>query len=208
MKFKMTVLFLGFYLLANFANAQSISISHLKSSGNACPAQSVQAVLSPDGSALSILFSDFHADVGGPLFGAVHRDCEVLIEIAKPSAVTVQLGSIDLRGFVSLDAGMRAQEWSEFEMDNGRASHHFARTQFSGPISQTYILSGQWPESSQLSNRCNSTAKTNFKINSHFRVEGGRPDRVGTLSIDSLDGLMVHTYHLAWSNCVPGNRNH
>lgn len=201
MKFKVALLVSTLSLGGHFAFAQGISIQHLRSFGNACPASSVQAALSPDGSAISILYSQFHADVGGPLFGAAHRDCEIQIELSKPNDLTPQLISLDMRGFVSLDAGMGAQEWSELEMDYGRASHEFSRVQFSGPISQSYVLSARRPTATQQLPRCNSSPLSHFRINSHFRVEGGSPDRVGTLSVDSLDGLMVHTYHLDWKAC-------
>jgi hypothetical protein len=208
MKFRIALILSAVSLNAQLVSAQSVSIQKIRSFGNACPANSVQAIVSPDGSALSILYSQFHADVGGPLLGATHMDCEIQIEMSKPVEVTPQLKSVDMRGFVSLDAGMGAQEWSEFELDFGRASHEFARTQFRGPISQTYILSARRPGASQQLPRCNSSPLAHMRINSHFRVEGGSPERVGTLSVDSLDSLMVHTYHLDWQPCANQRKFH
>ncbi len=190
--------------LGHFSSAGTMGIERIKNFGNGCPNDSIQVVLSPDGEAFSILYNQFQAEVGGTGPVSAHRDCEIQVELSKPVDMTPQLVSVDYRGFVSLDLGVGAQEWSEFELDFGRASHSFARTQFHGPLSQDYFLQGRRPENSNQSNRiprCNTTARTMFRINSHFHLQGGDATRVGTLSVDSVDGILKHTYHLEWIHC-------
>ncbi len=206
MKMSLSMLmYLAAALLSENSYATDVSIARVRNFGNGCPANSIQVVLSPEGTTLSILYSQFQADVGGPAPASTLRDCEIDIELNKALHSIPQISSADFRGFIQLDPGVGAQEWSEIDMDGGQYLHVFARHLFNGPLSQNYLLKGQVPWRSKQVLQCGNEATTQLRIRAHFQLAGGTSQKLGLMSVDSLDGVLMHTYHLGWRNCAPKN---
>ncbi len=82
------------------ANAQSVVINgEPTASGAGCPPGSVAAVVAADGSAISLLFSDFVITRPAKVFNPAYRSCSFSIPISVPAGYVLQATRIDYRGF-------------------------------------------------------------------------------------------------------------
>jgi hypothetical protein len=82
------------------ANAQSIVINgEPTASGSGCPPGSVAAVVASDGSAISLLFSDFVLTRPAKVYAQAYRGCSFNIPISVPAGYVLQATRIDYRGF-------------------------------------------------------------------------------------------------------------
>lgn len=94
--------------LAAYAD-QPYSIGQPVIDGNGCPAGTVRAVESPDGSAISILFDNFKVEVNPGRYTKeqMRRHCRFQIPINLKAGYNLDLSQIDYRGFADLNNGNR-----------------------------------------------------------------------------------------------------
>ena len=85
----------------------SVEIESVGISGQGCPQGSVHPTISPNGAALSILFDRFYGQVDAGT-KVVRVVCDIKLVLRKPLDMTFAFQSADFRGFVNLEAGVRA----------------------------------------------------------------------------------------------------
>jgi hypothetical protein len=78
--------------------------------GNGCPAQSASASISPDGSAISILFDRFLIDLQPGFYNSVatSRQCHFTIPVEVQPGYNLEATYIDYRGFAQIPGGIPA----------------------------------------------------------------------------------------------------
>jgi len=79
--------------------------------GSGCPARSVSATVSPDGSAISILFDKFYLDVppGSYNPAGLMRMCHFHIPVEIQPGYNLEATFVDYRGFAQIPQGVMAQ---------------------------------------------------------------------------------------------------
>ncbi len=77
--------------------------------GDGCPSGSVQAVISPDGRAISILFDQFMIDIprGTYTMEQLRRYCRFRIPLNLQAGYNLDVSKVDYRGFANLQGGNR-----------------------------------------------------------------------------------------------------
>ncbi len=185
-------------------NAADIGLESISYGGDGCPAGTVSAVLSPDASELTVLFDAFQTRVGADLTTA-RAACEVKLNIRKPKLWSYKIESVDFRGFVFLDAGVRAEQKVDFQ--NGPAmvgfNKSFGYQRFTGPINQNYTLSTIKPLNGPNLLSCLPAKKNvELKIRSSIELKGGGGAQGGMMSVDSVDGRVIQKYRLSWISCL------
>lgn len=77
--------------------------------GDGCPTGSVRAIVSPDGSAISILFDQFQVQIspGRYQMPQLRRSCHFSLPINVAAGWNLAVSQIDYRGFAQLEAGNR-----------------------------------------------------------------------------------------------------
>jgi hypothetical protein len=78
--------------------------------GNGCPQGSASAVISPGGSAISILFDRFAIDGrrGGNQWDLMRKNCRFHIPVAVTPGYTLEAVQVDYRGFANVQNNNRA----------------------------------------------------------------------------------------------------
>lgn len=78
--------------------------------GNGCPKGSASVAVSPDGSAISILFDRFSVDAkrGMNPWDQMRKNCRFHIPVALPPGFALEAVQVDYRGFVNAQNGNRA----------------------------------------------------------------------------------------------------
>jgi hypothetical protein len=98
------VMTLSILLLSVFARAQAapLSVDLIEARGNGCPEGSYSYSLAPDGSALSVLFSQFSAQANSESDPRQKSVCNLVLRIRMAPGYGVGIINADYRGFVGL----------------------------------------------------------------------------------------------------------
>jgi hypothetical protein len=200
---------LGDLIKGSRFDPREIKLEGVDYGGEGCPQGTVTTILSPDASVLTVLFDAFETRVGADV-GNSKKKCDVTVRIKKPRLWSFAIESVDFRGFVHLDDGVRAEQKVDFQNGPERIGFNqsFGYQNWVGPVSQNYLLQTIKPLQGPALLSC-LPAKTNteVKIRSTIALKGGGGYRGGMLAVDSADGRMVQQYHLSWISCLKALRN-
>lgn len=183
---------LGF---ANQANAASVSLGQPSYGGSGCPAGSASASVSPDGSALSVLFDSYTVEAGGSNPRVARKSCNLSIPVKVPNGMSVSLISADYRGFTDLPAGADARLDTEYFFGGSRGpafSHAFR-----GRLSNTYTQRHGLLAGAAVWSACG--ADVNLRVNSGLTVSSTGTAALAT--VDSADFSAGMVYHLQYRSC-------
>lgn len=183
-----------------------VQITSLVYGGTGCPQGSVSAAVSPDGSALTILYSSFVANVNGAQ-RVDAKNCKVTMKIAKPVITALVLESADFRGFVGLEAGVYGQQKVDVVTSYGGprfVNQQFAFDRFAGPVSQNYLLRSVQPVQVQgnlldCAAQLRKDTKLEFSTQVQLQSQSGGQ---GMYTVDSTDGRMQQSYRFKLVNCL------
>ncbi|MEN9433619.1 MAG: hypothetical protein RLZZ422_1208 [Pseudomonadota bacterium] len=178
------------------AHAAAVTLGDPSYGGSGCPAGSASASLSPDGTALSILFDSFSVEAGGPNANVSRKSCNISIPVKVPNGFSVSLIDADYRGFVDVPKGSSARLDTEYFFA-GSQGPKFSST-FTGPFSNSYTKSHQLAASSNIWSACG--ASVNLRVNSGMMVRAGRGAEA-LASVDSADFKSGVVYHVQYRPC-------
>ena len=122
--------------------SDGIQLGNPSYAGNGCPAGSASVTLSPDNTAMSILFDKYQVEAGGMTGKRIDRkNCSVAVPVIIPQGFSVSVFSVDYRGFNSLPDGASSTFSAEYFLA-GAQGPKYAET-FQGPQDQDYTISHQ-----------------------------------------------------------------
>lgn len=152
--------------------------------GSGCQSGSVSTSLSPDQTALSVLFDGYRAEAGG---GAVYADsrktCNIGIPFHVPLGYQVAIVGTDYRGFNDLPSGGQSRFTVEYFLA-GQNTLPFTSV-FNGPLSSNFLLQDSVNTGAVRWSDC-STPVT-FRINTDLVVESNVNNNAAMSTIDSAD---------------------
>lgn len=179
-----------------------IGIGNLRYAGNGCPQNSVDMALSSDGSALSVLFSNFVLQAGGATDKQVEKkSCTVSILVDVPTGFRVTIAQFDYRGFTQLPVGARASLDVRYVFLN-RGVGHARQHQFKGPLMQNYAVNDSISRHDRHGTSCQDRQAT-FQISPKLELHSNSQHEAAVATLDSLDsqgyGLR---YHVELEPCI------
>ncbi len=187
-------------------NNFSVSIGTPQSNGSGCPNGSVSTALSPDGSALSVLFSSYTVTAGGtggPT--TAYQGCDLSVPVHVPSGYSVSIVGMDYRGFNSLPAGTNAQFSVEYFLAGSNTSPYTQTTW--GPAQSNFLLQHTLNANNVTWSGCGQDAI--LRINSSIAVTTNSANDQAMSTIDSDDitvnnpaGPQGQTFYLLWNPCM------
>jgi hypothetical protein len=177
-------------------------IDVVAANGSGCPADTAEVTVAPDGTAFTVSYSQFTAQVGiGAAPTDFRKNCQLGLNVHVPQGYTYAISGTDYRGYAHLAAGAAAAETAFYyfqgEPQTTRIRHNF-----------TGYLDGDWQRTdtvgiSSLSFlRCG--AHRNLNVNTELRVSGGTSNMkksTSFMTMDSTDGRIDTVYHVAWKKC-------
>lgn len=185
-------------------NPNDISIESIEHGGDGCRPGTVSVILSPNASELTVLFDDFQTRVGADVANS-KRTCEVKVKIKKPRLWSYKIDSVDFRGFIHLDRGVRAEQKVDFQNGPSHAGFNksFGYQQWVGPTTENYLLQTIKPLNGPDLLSCLPAKKSvELKLRSTIELKGGGGHQGGMMAVDSVDGRVVHRYRLSWISCL------
>lgn len=177
-----------------------VRIRDIKYAGSGCPAGSVGADVAGDLKAFTLLFDQYQANVGpGIPMIQKRKNCQINLALEIPGGWSYTLFTVDTRGYVSLEPGVRALQQSLYyfqgQMRSGRL-----QTVVYGPADRNYVARDQISMENQVWSPCGVSRSLN--INTEVRVDNSAaPFAQGLITVDSIDGQFKQIYGLQWRRC-------
>ncbi|MET8946209.1 DUF4360 domain-containing protein [Streptomyces sp. NPDC004542] len=169
--------------------------------GSGCPQGTAAVAVSPDNTAFTVTYSDYLAQAGGDSDPtAFRKNCQLNLIVHVPQGFTYAIASADYRGFASLQPGATATQKASYyfqgQPDTVAKSHPF-----SGPYNDDWQATDSTDVAQLVYAPCG--VLRNFNINTEIRVNAGTtsPGKVSFMTMDSTDGEISTTYHMAWKAC-------
>jgi hypothetical protein len=183
--------------LSPAALADGIRLGNPEYGGSGCPAGSASVALSPDSSAISLLFDQYVVEAGGAK-AFDRKNCNIAIPVHVPSGYSVSVMAIDYRGFVQLPAGARANlNVNYFLAGQGRGVS--SSKSFYGASSQNYLTTDRLGLEAIVWSACG--ADTILRANTSMLVNSNSRRDQAMATVDSADIEAGLIYHIQWRTC-------
>ena len=184
-------------LLSTLAMADTLRLGMPGYGGNGCPGGTASATLSPDGSALSIIFDNFIAEAGGYTGKTMDRKaCNISIPVHVPGGMSISFFQIDYRGFLSLPYGSYATFNVAYFFAGGYGPT-FNRV-FNGGTEDNYLINNDLNAMANVWSPCG--ADTLLRVNANMRVNTSN-GRSASATVDSADIKSGILFHLRTRRC-------
>ena len=188
------------------ASSAGVSVGLPASSGNGCPSGTVSAAVSPDNSALSVIFSAFQVEAGG-ITGRNkdRRDCKVSIPLTVAPGRRLIMVKADYRGYHNVPNGARSTFRHAYSLSDslGYRRGNTVSKFFNGPLDEDYLVEGD--SGSTVISGCGSNMTLN--IAASVGVQTNRALASTLATVDSVDvtstnsGQAGLTYYLIYQSC-------
>lgn len=166
--------------------------------GSGCPSGSASVTLSPDNTALSIIFDDYMVEAGGADGKKVARkNCSIAIPVHVPQGFSVSLIEADYRGYVSLPRQAQARFSVEYFFA-GKQGPKYNKT-FSGYTDKDYTINNKLGVYANVWSACG--ADVNLRVNSSLLVRTNRHNDEALATVDTADFSSGIIYQLQWKRC-------
>ncbi|WAX80252.1 DUF4360 domain-containing protein [Streptomyces sp. KMM 9044] len=171
--------------------------------GSGCPRGTTAVAVSEDNTAFTVTYSDYLAQAGGTSDPTASRkNCQLSLIVHVPQGFTYAIASADYRGFAALQTGASGMQRASYYFQ-GSPSTEYRSHSFAGPYDDNWQATDTTDWAQLVYAPCG--IQRNFNINTELRVSAGTssPDKVSFMTMDSTDGDISTTYHMAWKEC-PG----
>ncbi|MGZ3770019.1 MAG: DUF4360 domain-containing protein [Bdellovibrio sp.] len=178
------------------AQADNIKLGEPGYGGTGCPAGSASVTLSPDQTALSILFDNYVAEAGGAR-RVDRKSCNISVPVQVPQGYSVAVFQVDYRGFNSVPRGGQSRLDAEYFWA-GERGPRVSRT-FVGPVNDNYTVSDGLIATALVWTPCG--ASVNLRVNSSMMAMSNAQGEQTMSTVDSADISSGLIYHLQWRRC-------
>jgi len=212
--------------LADHPGHGTVRITGVSYAGTGCPVGSVQTDVSEDGMAMTMMFSEFKAEVnanttpsggrpgnGGGMFGRNREDiknCQLRLRVAVPKGFAPAVQAVETRGFVNLEnKGM----WATISSQIGISSRPgfipggyrgTDREEFIGPLARDFMFAASIRNHSGFFGQsCSKQGEVEIIIFEKIgvKVQNHTVKGSGLLTVDTVDGLLKQTLRLDYRKC-------
>lgn len=198
---------LCFALSSAIAFAQSnvgVSFGAVQHNGDGCDASSLSSALSPDASALSLLFNNFAVETDAT-YQFARKTCNLEIPVNVPDGLHAAIIGVDYRGFNDLPAGAAATLSVAYFIAGASSAPH--TTVFEGPLTDTYVLEDKLDVEKPLWTGCGSSSV--LRINNALVVTANNSSDIAYSAIDSIESTVNNPnatsgvmFYFNWQNCT------
>lgn len=180
------------------AEAQQLRLGQPAYGGTGCPSGSASVTVSPDQSALSILFDSYITESGHATGRTVDRkSCNISIPVAVPSGYSVAVFQVDYRGYNLVPRGGMAKFDAEYFWAGARGPR-ISRT-YTGPTNDNFSISDALVATTMVWSPCGADVilRTNTSLMSKSNSRG---DQAMSM-VDSADITSGLVYRLQYRRC-------
>ncbi|MBF0208111.1 MAG: DUF4360 domain-containing protein [Oligoflexia bacterium] len=166
--------------------------------GSGCPVGSADVTLSPDKSAISMLFDEYVVEAGGSSRRSFDRKtCGISVPVFVPRGYSVSIFKIDYRGFVDAPIGGQAHFNVEYFFAGAQGPKF--RKIFNGGYNSEYLLTNMLQATAVVWSPCGQSV--NLRVNSSMLVRTNSRFDDSMATVDSIDIKSGIIYHIQWRTC-------
>lgn len=189
---------LAVMVLGTQAHAQGLRLGHPAYGGSGCPAGSAAVALSPDQSAVSILFDEYLVEAGHAVGSAIGRkSCNIAVPVHVPQGYSISVFKVDYRGYTYVPSGAYARFNVEYFFAGQRGPS--STKTFRGFVDRNYTLTNNLAAESLVWSPCG--ADTNLRVNTNMMARSNRSGQDVLATVDSADISSGLVYHIQWRRC-------
>jgi len=177
--------------------------------GSGCPKNGVQSQISDDKKVITLLFSEYQAQIGpGAKSRAdARKNCQINLKLNYPSGYQYSVVGVITRGYVDIDAGVTGEIVSNYYF-SGQSSQTTSRASINGPYHNSYKKEDKLDLQTVVWSPCDTNGMAN--INTDIRLTSNNPQAGGLLTVDSIDAKFEQKiqYKIQWrksGNCKVGD---
>ncbi|KAH6905788.1 hypothetical protein BKA70DRAFT_1291074 [Coprinopsis sp. MPI-PUGE-AT-0042] len=177
------------------------NITSIALNGSGCPAGSTSYTLNQNRTGITVSFFGFYAEAGpGIAISQNRKNCRLTFGVGVPPGFTFGISTIDYRGYYQLDNKVTASQNSIYYFQ-GQTQQATARSAFVGPIDGgDYLFRDTYDLTQTVTAPCGQQSVMN--IDADLRVSNSQnPQGSGLISTDSIDTVLITTYHFNWLTC-------
>jgi len=197
-----------------------VGIASISYRGSGCPPGSVATSIAPDAQAMTLIFAQFGVDTSTRAGWPMRKGCNIELMLRSLPGWQYSVVGVDIRGYANLEAGVVGVQKVaySFGRPNVRAVD---RLRIVGPFNDNFanhadigLGDNEWSPCGRQSpgtpvNRMLLRVAINVRPQRGFTDDDGDndPSRRGTvfpsgyMTVDAVDGGIVHRYQLAWRRC-------
>ncbi|KAF2435577.1 hypothetical protein EJ08DRAFT_560907, partial [Tothia fuscella] len=188
--------------------------------GSGCRANSVSTNFNGDRTILTLIFNDFIANFGPGIPAQQNRRfCKVDLKMKVPKGWTFQVNTVDWRGYIDLDRGVRGSLassyfWSASRGDQVINLYHQTNIhkQIEGPVHDSYLKHKDGEKDKAVWLPCTTTESV-LNINTAVRLSRSNGNNnngpgvqsnnaaKGSITVDSIDAKFKQVLNLGWKKC-------
>lgn len=195
----MLITAIAFLTMAATAHAQgALRLGTPSYGGNGCPGGTASVSVSPDQSAVSILFDQFMTEAGRDAGRRLDRkSCNFSIPVQVPSGYSVAVFQVDYRGYNAVPRGGYNRFDAEYFWAGSRGPR--ISRQFNGPVNDTYTLTDNLLATTLVWSPCG--ASVNLRVNASMMSMSNSRQEYTLGTVDSADISSGLIYRLQWRRC-------
>ena len=197
------------YSLANESNNElkeillneNIYIYDVAHGGNGCPDGSVDALLSPDHSTISVFFDQYYADSTESRRGRDRKSCNIGVSVKVPHGLSVALIELDYRGYVDLGAGAYGELSADYFFA-GEPTGAELEKQWIDPdaaLEEDFYIEDDYHAGSIVWGACGEDAI--LRTNTSLKAYEGPNEEPAYIQLDTIDTTASVLYQLQWKSC-------
>ncbi|MFJ9774344.1 DUF4360 domain-containing protein [Kitasatospora sp. NPDC101157] len=178
-----------------------IVIDSVTANGTGCPTGTSAVAVSPDGTAFTVTYSNYIAQIGpGTSPADARKDCQLSLRVHAPGGYTYAVVSAGYSGFASLAAGASATQRAGYRFQGDprttTSNHHFK-----GPFDNNWRTTDTVPVAALVFAPCGE--ERSLDITTELQIDRGTssPSATSFMEMDSTDGRITTVYRLALQRC-------
>lgn len=180
------------------SQAEGLRLGQPAYGGTGCPAGTASVSVSPDESAVSVLFDQFIAEAGRTTGRRIDRkSCNLTIPVQVPQGYSVAVFQVDYRGFNAVPRGGVNRFDSEYFWAGSRGPR-LSRI-FSGPTNDNFTVTDGLMASTLVWAPCG--ASVNLRVNASMMAQANAAMEQTIGAVDSADVSSGLVYHIQWRRC-------
>ena len=190
------------FVIAGTATAQNepapgeVRISEVSYEGSGCTPGSAADMVSPDGRAFTLFFSDF--GITTEQHGVLRKQCRVAMTIEAPIGFEFALVGLDYRGYMDITKKAMLKFSSRMSFHNGNGGQKIFDFKVKGPLADEFFFPVRTGDQSKWSGCANRDRPMVLTTEAALQSATG-PGSLVTL--DSMDGEFSQRYQLQWRRC-------
>lgn len=194
MKSKLVLVPFLFSLTGFAGNYAGLGSPEIK--GNGCNDNSVNVTLSPDNSALTLLFDRFSAEASGNR-KQDRKNCRIIVPIDLQADETISIIQMDFRGFTALPKN----GVSDLTVDTyvGQRSGRPTQARFKGEVEKDFVVTDKVEQFKKAWTPCGRPLR--LHIQAGIDVRSNQKGEQAMIGIDSLDVASGIVYKLERKKC-------